>query len=95
VGSTGISAQLDARGRRELVGSYLDAASAGVTEMGGHIAKKLRDGLMALFACPVAHENDAERAALSIQMGFGKAEYEERRHRHAGARSPHSKRALR
>ena len=49
VGSTGISAQLDAEDWRELIGSYLDAASAGVTEMGGHVVKKLGDGLMALL----------------------------------------------
>jgi hypothetical protein len=38
--------------------------------MGGQVAKKLGDGLMALFGYPVAQENDAERAAraaLSIQ----------------------------
>ena len=45
VGSTGISAQLDAEEWRDLVGAYLDAASAAVTEMGGHVAKKLGDGL--------------------------------------------------
>ena len=49
VGSTGISAQLDAEEWRDLVGSYLDAASAAVTEMGGHVAKKLGDGILALF----------------------------------------------
>jgi len=63
VGSTGISAQLDAEEWRDLVGAYLDATSAAVTEMGGHVAKKLGDGLLALFGYPVAHENDAERAA--------------------------------
>ena len=47
VGSTGISARLDAEEWRDLVGAYLDAASAAVTEMGGHVAKKLGDGLMA------------------------------------------------
>ncbi|WP_439369632.1 AAA family ATPase [Bradyrhizobium sp. DASA03120] len=70
VGSTSISAQLDAEEWRDLVSAYLDAASAAVTEMGGHVAKKLGDGLMALFGYPVAQENDAERAAraaLSIQ----------------------------
>jgi len=70
VGSTGISAQLDAEEWRDLVAGYLDAASAAVTEMGGHVAKKLGDGLLSLFGYPVAHENDAERAAraaLSIQ----------------------------
>jgi class 3 adenylate cyclase len=34
-----------------------------VTEMGGKVAKKLGDGLMALFGYPVAQENDAERGA--------------------------------
>src|SRR5580692_12377824 len=45
VGSTSISAGLDAEDWRDLVGAYLDAASAAVTEMGGHVAKKLGDGL--------------------------------------------------
>ena len=73
VGSTSISAQLDAEEWRDLVGAYLDAASAAVTEMGGHVAKKLGDGLMALFGYPVAYENDAERAAraaLAIQRAL-------------------------
>jgi class 3 adenylate cyclase len=73
VGSTAISAQLDAEEWRDLVGSYLDAASAAVTEMGGHVAKKLGDGILAFFGYPVAHENDAERAAraaLSIQRAL-------------------------
>jgi class 3 adenylate cyclase len=57
VGSTSISAGLDAEDRRDLVGAYLDAGSASVTEMGGHVAKKLGDGLMALFGYPIAQEN--------------------------------------
>jgi len=73
VGSTAMSAQLDAEEWRDLVGAYLDAASTAVTEMGGHVAKKLGDGLMALFGYPLAHENDAERAAraaLAIQRAI-------------------------
>ena len=73
VDSTGIAARLDAEEWRDLVSSYLDAATAAVTEMGGHVAKKLGDGLMALFGYPVAHENDAERAAraaLAIQRAL-------------------------
>jgi len=73
VGSTGIAAKLDAEEWRDLVGAYLDAASAAVREMGGHVAKKLGDGLLALFGYPVAQENDAERAAraaLSIQRAL-------------------------
>jgi class 3 adenylate cyclase/predicted ATPase len=72
-GSTSISAGLDAEDWRDLVGAYLDAASAAVMEMGGHVAKKLGDGLMALFGYPIAQENDAERAArgaLSIQRAL-------------------------
>jgi class 3 adenylate cyclase len=38
VGSTSISAGLDAEDWRDLVGAYLDAATAAVTEMGGHVA---------------------------------------------------------
>ena len=41
--------------------------------MGGKVAKKLGDGLMALFGYPVAQENDAERAvraALAIQRAL-------------------------
>jgi class 3 adenylate cyclase/tetratricopeptide (TPR) repeat protein len=73
VGSTGISAQLDAEEWRDIVSAYLGAGAAAVTEMGGHVAKKLGDGLLALFGYPVAHENDAERAvraALSIQRAL-------------------------
>jgi class 3 adenylate cyclase/predicted ATPase len=73
VDSTGIAARLDAEEWRDLVGAYLDAASAAVTELGGKVAKKLGDGLMALFGYPVAQENDAERAvraALAIQRAL-------------------------
>lgn len=59
VGSTSISAELNAEDWRDLVGAYLDAALAAVTEMGGHVAKKLGDGVMALFGYLVAQENDA------------------------------------
>ena len=86
VGSTSISAGLDAEEWRDLVGAYLDAASAAVTEMGGHVAKKLGDGLMALFGYPVAQENDAERAAraaISIQRALAEVN-----RKHAGAGEP-------
>jgi class 3 adenylate cyclase len=73
VDSTGIAAKLDAEEWRDLVGAYIDAASAAVVEMGGKVAKKLGDGLMALFGYPVGQENDAERAvraALAIQRAL-------------------------
>jgi class 3 adenylate cyclase len=53
VDSTGIAAKLDAEEWRDLVGAYIDAASAAVVENGGKVPKKLGDGLMALFGYPV------------------------------------------
>jgi class 3 adenylate cyclase len=49
VDSTGIAAKLDAEEWRDLLGAYVDAVSTAITEMGGKVAKKLGDGLMALF----------------------------------------------
>ena len=73
VGSTSLAATLDAEDWRTLVNAYLDEASAAVTGFGGHVLKKLGDGLMALFGYPLAQENDAERAvraALAIQRAL-------------------------
>ena len=73
VGSTSLASQLDAEDWRNLVNAYLDQASAAVTDFGGHVLKKLGDGLMALFGYPHAQENDAERAvraALAIQRAL-------------------------
>jgi class 3 adenylate cyclase len=56
-------------------------------EVGGHVAKKLGDGLMALFGYPLAHENDAERAAraaLSIQRALARPQPQEYWYRKAG-----------
>ena len=79
VGSTSLAAKLDAEDWRNLVNAYLDEASMAVTGLGGHVSKKLGDGLMALFGYPQAQENDAERAvraALAIQRAI--AEINER-----------------
>ncbi len=73
VGSTSLAAKLDAEDWRNLVNAYLDEASTAVTGLGGHVLKKLGDGLMALFGYPQAQENDAERAvraALAIQRAL-------------------------
>jgi class 3 adenylate cyclase len=72
-GSTSLAAKLDAEDWRNLVNAYLDEASKAVTGFGGHVLKKLGDGLMALFGYPQAQENDAERAvraALAIQRAL-------------------------
>jgi class 3 adenylate cyclase/predicted ATPase len=73
VDSTSLAAKLDAEDWRNLVNAYLDEASAAVTGFGGHVLKRLGDGLMALFGYPHAQENDAERAvraALAIQRAL-------------------------
>ena len=73
VGSTHLAAKLDAEDWRDLVNAYLDEATKAVTGLGGHVLKKLGDGLMALFGYPQAQENDAERAvraALAIQRAL-------------------------
>jgi class 3 adenylate cyclase len=73
VGSTSLAARLDPEDWRNLVNAYLDEASAAVTALGGHVLKRLGDGLMALFGYPQAQENDAERAvraALAIQRAL-------------------------
>jgi class 3 adenylate cyclase/tetratricopeptide (TPR) repeat protein len=73
VGSTSLVSKLDAEDWRNLVGAYLDEASAAVTGLGGHVLNKLGDGLMAVFGYPHAQENDAERAvraALAIQRAL-------------------------
>jgi class 3 adenylate cyclase len=67
-GSTSLASRLDAEDWRNLVGAYLDEASAAVTRMGGHVLKRLGDGLMALFGYPQAQENDAERAARAALL---------------------------
>ena len=86
VGSTSLAAKLDAEDFRNLVNAYLDRALAAVTDFGGHVLKKLGDGLMALFGYPQAQENDAERAvraALAIQRALS-----EHNARNAGRDAP-------
>ena len=74
VGSTALAGKLDAEDWRDLVGAYHDASREAVIHYGGHVLKKLGDGLMALFGYPRAQENDAERAVragLAIQRALG------------------------
>jgi class 3 adenylate cyclase len=73
VGSTALASRLDAEDWRTLVNAYLDEASGAVNRLGGHVLKRLGDGLMALFGYPHAQENDSERAvraALAIQRAL-------------------------
>ena len=73
VGSTELAAALDVEDWRNLLNTYLDEASNAVTGLGGHVLKRLGDGLMAVFGYPQAQENDAERAvraALGVQQAL-------------------------
>ncbi len=62
VGSTPLSQQLDAEEWRDIIAQYQQAAAAAVERFGGHVAKKLGDGLLVYFGWPTAREDDPERA---------------------------------
>src|SRR5262249_12154705 len=62
VGSTPLSQQLDAEEWRDLIAQYQQAASGAVGCFGGHVARKLGDGLLIYFGWPTAREDDPERA---------------------------------
>ncbi|MCB9077735.1 MAG: AAA family ATPase [Anaerolineaceae bacterium] len=65
VGSTSLSEQLDPEDFREVVRAYQQTAAQVIGRFEGTIAQYLGDGLLVYFGFPVAHENDAHRAALS------------------------------
>ena len=92
VGSTGISAQLDAEEWRDLVGAYLDAASAAVDRDGrpcGEEARRRAD--VAVRLSGRARERRRARGARGAcdPARAGRAEPQERRHRQAGACRSH------
>jgi hypothetical protein len=62
VGSTALGETLDPEEALTLVSAAQEALAETVRHYGGHVAKLLGDGLMALFSAPQAHEDDAERA---------------------------------
>src|SRR5262249_20147663 len=73
VGSTSLASRLDVEDWRNILNAYLNEASNAVAGLGGHVARKIGDGLLALFGYPQAEENDAERAvraALAIQRAL-------------------------
>ena len=63
VGSVTLTSQLDPEEWRATVAGYQRAASGAVTRFGGEVVRYVGDGIMAFFGYPVAHDNDAERAA--------------------------------
>lgn len=73
VGSTKISAELDAEEWRDLVAAYHAVVAQAVEALGGNVAQKMGDGAMVYFGYPQAQENDPERAVragLAIFTGL-------------------------
>src|SRR5439155_24159403 len=63
VDSTGLAVSLDPETWRAVQRRYFEAASAAVARHGGMTEKFVGDAVMAVFGTPVAHEDDALRAA--------------------------------
>ena len=62
VGSTALSARMDAEDLREVISAYQTCVSQTVQRFGGFVAKYMGDGVLVYFGYPQAHEDDAERA---------------------------------
>lgn len=65
VNSTAISSQIDPEDLREIIKDYRSTCSEIVSRYGGHVAQHLGDGILVYFGHPVAHEDDACRAAYA------------------------------
>lgn len=62
VGSTALSARLDAEELRDVMGAYQSCVAEMIQPFKGVIARYLGDGILAYFGWPEAHEDDAEQA---------------------------------
>ncbi|MBL8722046.1 MAG: AAA family ATPase [Myxococcales bacterium] len=62
VGSTALSARLDAEELRDTVLAYQRETGAAVEQFGGWVAQYLGDGILVYFGYPAAREDDAARA---------------------------------
>jgi class 3 adenylate cyclase len=72
-GSTAFGQQLDAEEVHALLEQFYDRADRVIQQHDGHIVRHIDDCVMAVFGAPVAHDNDAERAAraaLAIQAAI-------------------------
>jgi class 3 adenylate cyclase len=68
VGSTALSARMDAEDLREVISAYQASVAETVGRFGGFVAKYMGDGVLVYFGYPQAHEDDAERA---VRAGLG------------------------
>jgi class 3 adenylate cyclase len=62
VGSTELAARLDPEDMAAVIRAYQECCAHVIGRWGGHVAKCMGDGVLAYFGCPVAHEDEAERA---------------------------------
>jgi class 3 adenylate cyclase len=72
-GYTAWGQRLDAEEVHALLQQFFDRVDSIIQQHGGHIARHIGDCVMAVFGAPVAHDNDAERAAraaLAIQAAI-------------------------
>jgi class 3 adenylate cyclase/predicted ATPase len=67
IGSSELSASLDAEKLQHLLQRYHGECAKAVTEHGGYVAQYLGDGMLAYFGFPSAHEDDARRAIAAGQ----------------------------
>ena len=63
VGSTSLAEDLDPERVKRLIDACFERLVADIESFGGQVDKLLGDAIVALFGAPVAHEDDAERAA--------------------------------
>src|SRR5437868_14968787 len=63
VGSTSLLTRTDPEVFRRRIRSFLDKVRACVERHGGILEERAGDAVLAAFALPQAHEDDAERAA--------------------------------
>src|SRR5437867_2084289 len=63
VDSTALASQLDPEDLRTVVRAYQETCAKVIARFEGHIAQYLGDGLLVYFGYPLAHEDDAQRAA--------------------------------
>ena len=62
-GYTELSRQLDAEEVHELIDRFFERVDDVIDQLGGTVDKHIGDCVMAVFGAPIAHGNDAERAA--------------------------------
>jgi class 3 adenylate cyclase len=72
VDSTVLASRLDPEDWREVVRAYQETCAKVIARFEGHIAQYLGDRLLAYFGYPLAHEDDAQRAARA-GLGMVKA----------------------